>query len=229
MRKLVFMATALLVVSCASKSEKKALDIVGDHYGAKTSFSKGFNKQSGEETQKTFTIKVSDSKLIDSLNADLTCANIALMMYENFTPDEKDNYTQVQVELDQNGKKTDLVFKPEVLIQGEDQVAIFTDFSEKIVNEDYDGIVEVVEPKYMVENLALRLKKFVDDIVKDHGKIVSFKRLGYGLMTYDDGSEKLRFNGQFEFEDGYHRAYFLLTSKDLTNDKIQGYSLNDDE
>jgi len=228
MRKLVF-AAALLVISCASKTEKKALDVIADHYGAKTSYSKGFNKNAGEATVKSFSIKVSDSKMIDSLDANIVCANIALMLYENFTPEEKGEYTQIQVDLTQTGKEeANRVFEPSLLDIGVEKSQMFQAFSDNIKNGDYDAVVEMVDPKYMVENLALRLKKYVDQLKDEHGEIVGYKRLGFGEMIYQDGkSPNYDFSGQFEFEDGYRRSYFVLVPETKGDDLVQGYSMSE--
>ncbi len=227
MKSILLLSVTILLASCMSKNEKKTLDVIANHYGAKTSYSKSYKKSSGKAKVNSFDIKVSGSDLLDSLDANIACSNIALMLFEGFSTEEKSKYTQIGVELNQNGSTTtDLVFTPDVLIGGLLQLSVFRDFSKMMLAKDYKGVVDRVDPKYLEEDVLPRFTKYVQNLTDEHGDIIDFKRVGYGKMTYPDGTSAFQFSGHFEFKDGYNRSYFVLTSTDKDNKHIQGYNLS---
>ncbi|HIP32531.1 MAG TPA: hypothetical protein EYG86_07210 [Crocinitomicaceae bacterium] len=195
--------------------------------GRKLRIPKVTKKSSGKAKVNSFDIKVSGSDLLDSLDANIACSNIALMLFEGFTNEEKAKYTQIGVELNQNSSTTtDLIFTPDVLIGGLLQLGVFKDFSKMMLEKDYERVVNRVDPKYLEEDVLPRFTKYVQNLTDEHGDIVDFKRVGYGKMTYPDGTSAYQFSGHFEFKDGYNRSYFVLTSTDKDNKHIQGYNLS---
>jgi len=44
MKSILLLSVTILLASCMSKNEKKTLDVIGKHYGAKTSYSKSYKK-----------------------------------------------------------------------------------------------------------------------------------------------------------------------------------------
>lgn len=213
------------MISCASDTQQKGLDSIAKHYNATTSFSKGFNTKNNKTTR-YFQIIISNSKMLDSLRADVTLSHVALMLLGNFTEEEKENYDLIKVAYINKSQDTIKYRYPiQVLKQGLDQVALFTEFSDKVVAGKYTDAVSMLDPKLLDKNTALQFKNYMKNLIAKHGKIIGYKRLGFGALS-ENGVDLFQFNGYLSFADYYKKPYIITMTKDVTNDYVMGYNFN---
>lgn len=218
---------AIVILGCASESQQKGLDQIGEQYKTKASFSKGFQTNAGKSFSR-FNVKVSGSPMLDTLRHEVTASNIALMLYDSFTDDEKDDYDYIHVELKKDSLQDsfEATFDPKLLSDGLNQVAIFTNFSDNLLHGNYEAIAANVDPKFQSSQLANNLKSFMNNLHATHGNLVSYKRIGFGIVTSANNKKLFHYSGHLHFSDGYIRPYFVRTSKNIDEDYISGYHLN---
>ena len=225
MKSIIFLLIAIFMVGCASESQQKGLDEIAAYYDANTSFSKNYSNSVGTKKITTFNIKITDSKMLDSLRADITCSNIALMLFDSFTEEEKKDYNYINVELIKKGNDTlSYSYNPEILNIGIDQVSIFTDFSEKLLAKDYKGVFNNIEPSLIQSNSLLQFTNYQTQFVNEHGNITAYKRYGFGVIKKEDGTQVLSFSGFLTFNDGFVKPYYMTVSKQIDNNYVLGYS-----
>lgn len=213
------------MISCASESQQKGLDSIAKHYDATTAFSKGFYTKNNKTTN-YFTITISNSKMLDTLRSDVTLSHIAMMLLDSFTDEEQDKYDFIKVAyINEAGDTLNYKFPPKVLKQGLDQVAVFTNFSEKVAKGNYTGAALMLDPKLLEKNTTVQFKNYMDLLTKKHGKITGYKRLGFGALS-ENGMDLFQFDGFLTFEDSYKRPYIITLPKDITNDYVMGYNFN---
>ncbi|WP_157972858.1 hypothetical protein [Aureibaculum luteum] len=227
MKKYVYLIGIVICFSCASENQQKGLDKVVSHFGGNASFSKSFNSTIGQETIKSFDIKISNSFMLDTLRQDLSTAKIAMLLYDSFSQEEKDDYNQINVELENSSSNKSSIFKynSKTLINLLDQNEIFIEFSENLKKENYQLISENVKPKYRTETLADGLKQFMKNLTDQHGRLVSYKATEVGVFTAKQ-EQQYKYKGFLTFEDDYYRNYFITTSKEVDIDYIAGYQLD---
>lgn len=223
MKPTILILIIVFLTSCISDTQQQGLNEVSALYHAKTSYSKGFNKSAGQKTIKHFNIDVSDSEMIDSLNAVTTCPNIALIVYKNFTEKEKKTYTHIHVELETKKDTVAFNYEPKVLENGLQQVSMFTEFSENLLAKNYNGMIKQINTELIIKDLEIKLKNYFDILIKQHGDIKKYIRTGFGSVNLKNGEKLFRFSGYLTFNDGYNRFYFVNVSMDTKNKKIQGY------
>ena len=226
MKSLFILLIAIFLVGCVSENQQKGLDDIAYHYDAETSYTKSYKNSAGSKKTTTFNVNVSNSKMLDTLRADITTSNIALMMFDSFTEDEKKDYTYLNVTLIKKAKDTvSYNFFPEVLNVGLDQVSIFIDFSEKLLAKDYKGIFNNIDPTIIESDTFSLFTNYLDQLTNDYGDITAYKRYGFGILKQKTGEELLGYSGILTFNNGFTKTYYIITSKQKDNNYVLGYNL----
>ncbi|HHC79116.1 MAG TPA: hypothetical protein ENK46_04480 [Flavobacteriia bacterium] len=225
MKTIYIILASLLLISCASENEKKGLDEVAALYNATASYSKGISSAVGKKTIKRFNIKLSDSKLLDSLPITESAANIALTVFKNFDKKEKNNYTELHVEFI-NSKNDTLAYSfPVRLLQRLlPKIKAYTIFSESIMSGDFERIDNYKNSDYIGVSVVESLKKYTTELTERYGDIVDYQP--YGLVEVKDGKKSLaRFLGFFNFSNGKQVAYSVTVDMPEGKEKIAGYRI----
>lgn len=81
-------------------------------------------------------------------------------------------------------------------------------------------------PKYRTPTLGEELGNFVRPLIQEHGKIKSYNRTQFSIVTTTSKQELYKYEGVLIFEDGYQRPYFITTSTNIENVYISGYQLD---
>ncbi len=193
---------ALLFAACASDSEKKSLDKIAEIYNAKTSYTKSFNSSVGTETMKSFNVKVSESVMIDSLAATVTTANIAMLVYEGLTSEEKDNYTIIDVEL-VNAKNDTVAYNYplDVLKEISDKSTYFKTFSESVMNKSYSKIDEIKNAQDIPDPLGETIAKKMAYLEQEYGALQGYKPFGVAEQKNAAGQTAFQYQGILMFKD----------------------------
>nr|WP_292966275.1 hypothetical protein [Muricauda sp. UBA7809] len=216
-----------ILASSITESQQRGLDAVAELYGTKTSFTKGFKVSNGRKAI-IFTVKVGPSQMLDSLAWPTVSSNIALMVYENFSFEDRKTYTTIAVEklVDNKVKEKPLYFGLNSLANAMDQARIFTDFSEHLIRGEYVAIVENVNPKYKNAQTLPNLTGYMEKLIREHGKIMGYKRTEYGILTLKNGDKLYKYIGYLKFADQSVQRYSVTTSMDITNNVFEGFKLN---
>jgi outer membrane PBP1 activator LpoA protein len=227
MKTLTNLALAIILVACASETEKQSLDLIADLYGAKTSYSKGINASTGEETIRKFNVVVSESKLIDSLAPTVTSANIALIVYESLNEEERKKYDIIDVEL--HNLKNDTVaytYPTEILKKLQVKTSGYYDFSQSIVDGNFHKLDAMRDVSELPKPFATSVKAYVNNAEDLYGDLRSFERFGIAEMQDDKGSA-YQFQGNFVFNSGKKIPYTYVVDILENKDKLIGFKFFD--
>lgn len=216
---------ALALVSCVSENEQKGLDYIGSLYDAKTSYSKSFDSELGSETIKKFNIKVSESMRIDSLQPTVTTANIAWLMYESFSEDEKKSYTHVDVELVSTKNDTASFYYPlDVLEKLSTKATNFKAFSQNLVDGDFVKIDALKDEVEIPATVAVGLKNQIAMMEKKWGQLISYEPFGISEGKDEQGTI-YQFQGYLVFEKGVYKPYLTVLDAAQGKDKLIGFKI----
>ncbi len=221
---LLFFAT-LLLIGCASENEQKGLDKIAELYNAKTSYSKDLSSSAGKKTIRQFNVKVSESKLIDSLQPTVTSANIALLVFENMSKEEKNKYTAIDVELVNSKKDTAGYTYPIKVLEGlSPKAKTFRTFSESIVNGNFNTIESIKNKKHIPQAIAKGLKINIESKEKKYGKVKNYQPFGIAEMK-DEFGTIIQFQGFFNFSNGKKTPYLVVIDQVPGKDEMIGFRL----
>ena len=227
MKKLLLIIATVGLLSCASESEQQSLDRIAEIYDAKTSYSKGFSSSTGKETIRNFTAKISESDLIDSLNPNVTSSNIALLVYQGFTEDEKGKYNNIFVEMvNKKGDTADYTYPVPVLQKVSDKSAIFVAFSESILNGDMDKIDEIRNPETIPEPIGSRLQNAITSYKNSYGSLISYDPFGVAELS-DDRGVAYQFQSYLVFSSGKKIPYLVNIDTSPESNKLDGFKFFD--
>ncbi len=223
MKPLIYFAVFLFLIGCASETEQKGLDDIAKLYNAKTSYSKGFNSSPGQETVRQFNVKVSESKLIDSLAPTVTSANIALLVYESLTKSEQEKYNGIEVELVNLKQDTAAYFYPrEVLEKISKKSILYKEFSENLVTRDFKKIVPLLSTEILENsNIISGIEGKIKGDSERFGKLISYSPFGISEVA-DADYVMLQFQGFLNY---YNKRipYFVNINDETGNDIILGF------
>lgn len=223
------LAAILVFTGCASENQKTALRKVADIYGTKTTHAKGVHTSNNGPASKYFKITLGYSDLVNSLSTGEVTANIALTVYENLSEKEKENLTQIQVELavkDSTGKNVFRVFQLSDLAPPARQAWIFDAFSDACVSGDYEALIQLVKPSSRNEEVALIASDYFRNAIEKNGKVTGYKRTGLYLFILDSGERRFVYKGLLIFENGKEVEYTVQTFENPDTPYLSDYHLN---
>lgn len=216
---------SLVFVGCVSENEQKGLDYIADLYDAQTSYSKSFNNSMGVKARKTFNVKVSGSKRIDTLEPTVTTANIAMLMYESFTEKEKGNYTHIDVELINSKNDTAGYFYPvEVLNKISAKSKSYHNFSQSLVDHDFEKVDNIKDVSSIPNPVAEGLEKKIAAMEGAFGKLKAYESFGVAEATDEKGTI-FQFQGYLVFGDDVRKPYFTVTDATEGKDTLIGFRI----
>lgn len=221
---ILLLLSVTLLSSCASENQQKALDEVAKTYNATTGFTKGF---SNDITY--FRITVADSDIIDDAQVVSAASNIALMVYDNFTEEERKDYTHIEVEISKKSNPNDKItrnYEVSTLVAPNKQAKIFDNFSNAVKSGDFQLMASLIDPQYRKAEDAETIKTYIQKFIDDNGKIIEFRRTGYGLRVFDNNTTNYEFTGIFVFENNKHLNYNVQTYDDVNSQYIYGFHID---
>jgi hypothetical protein len=223
MNKFLLIIATVLVVSCASETEQKSLDKIAEIYGATTSYSKGFSSSAGTETIRSFTARISESDLIDSLNPNVTSSNIALLVYEGFEENEKGKYKQINVEMvNKKGDTVDYSYPVSVLSKLSAKSKIFHLFSESLVNNNAGAIDEIRNEKTINEPVGKRVITAMTGYKQKYGTLISYEPFGISEVSDEKGAA-YQFQSNLVFSSGKKLPYLVVVDSSPGSNKLDGF------
>ena len=222
MKPIITILAGLLLVSCASETEKKVLDEIAEVYKGDVSYSKSFVSNNSEK-RTTFNVFVSNSTLIDSLPPTVARCNSAVLVYDALTEDERKNYTDIEVFLINTKNDTlSYSFGMDILKPIHKKAAVFREFSERIVNKNFDELDTLKSNADIPKSMSVNIKGGIEVKEKTHGALKGYYPFGIAEDT-DEIGKIYRFQSYLLFADGYELNYLIVVDATEGKDKIVGY------
>jgi hypothetical protein len=223
MRTLLILLLAILLTACASETEQKSLDKIAEIYDATTSYSKGFSSSVGQETIRKFTAKVSESKLIDSLNPNVTSSNIALLVFDGFNEDEKSKYKSIDVQLiNKNGDTMNYSYPSDILNKLHAKSKVFYQFSNGLLENDALKIDELRNEKQIPQPVGTRILANLSNYSNSYGSLVAYQPFGIAEAS-DDLGGVYQFQANLVFSSGKRIPYMVVVDTSPERDKLEGF------
>ncbi|MDT0556079.1 hypothetical protein [Patiriisocius hiemis] len=225
MKKIILLLICIALFSCASETEQKGLDTIASLYDATVSYSKDFNSSAGQETQRTFNVKVSNSSLIDSLQPSVTTANIAMLIFEGFTAEEQSKYDYIDVELISTKQDTAAItYNTKLVERVSKKSKNYKLFSKSLIEKDFATIDKIKSKKDFPKPIAAGLRQLIDELENEKGKLIRYQPFGVGETKNQAGEVAFQYQGFLIFENG-RTSYFVYVEDVLDNDKIVGFRI----
>ncbi|MAP55456.1 hypothetical protein [Altibacter sp.] len=222
MRLLTIILLALIKVSCASETEKKSLNSVEEIYGATTAYSKKSSFDVAQGTKKEFNIVVSNSKMIDTLPPTVTSGNIALLVFEGLSEEEKKAYNGISVDLINSKQDSASYFYPSELLESlVTKSGNFKRFSESIVNGNFGKLDALKSDADIPISIGDGVKKTIRNNEMIYGDLLAYQPFGVS-EDRDEIGEIYQFQANLVFEKGTI-GYFVNIDKAEGKDKVIGF------
>ncbi|MFC7358513.1 hypothetical protein ACFQO1_12500 [Jejudonia soesokkakensis] len=224
MKKILLLLTVICLVSCASESEQEGLNNVADIYDATTSYSKSFNTNNGKKTS-SFNVKVSGSKMIDSLQPTVTTANIATLIYGNMNEEERGDYDHIDVELVNAKNDTVGYYYPMNILENiYNKSKNFKAFSEALINNDAAKLDEIRHKADFEKPIGQPLLNVIKNLEKKHGQLMTYKPFGIAEINNSANEQAFQYQGNLIFRNG--KVPYLVTIENIPGqDEVIGFRI----
>ncbi len=220
---------SMFIFGCASETQQKSLEKISEVYETKTSYSKGVVKNAGNPTISYFKVTVTSSPVIEKLVPEVASTNIALMVFEDLTDKEKQKLTHIDVEIVSSDGSSEKNLRRYSLLELENpkiQSEIFSQFSQKLIAQEYEEMIQLIDPQFQREDDASVIKNHIDKLIAKNGKITGFRRTGLGMRILENNEKRYEFIGLLVFENGVTGNYLVQTYLEASNKTIYRFHIN---
>lgn len=214
-------AFILLLVACASEEEQNTFNVIGDYYGAKVTYTKGFSSEVGKKSEKHITLNLKGGPYIETEKPDQLAVYAAVLLYVNLSDENANKYTHIKINLFDDQTQNEAIYKRTYDIATIKNIASKSENFQKTAQLLLDGAPEDIY-NLLIKSYRNPQEKddFVSVINKMHTErsgIKSIKLLGVELLIDNNTKERyLGFNGQVEWENDMKTAMSVRTFEDAT-------------
>lgn len=222
MKPIITILAGILVLSCASETEKKVLDDIAEVYNGNVTYSKSFVSNNSEK-RTTFNVFVSNSVMIDTLAPTVATANSAILVYGALTGEERKSYDDIEVYLINSKKDTvSYYYALDILDPIHKKATVFHEFSQRIIDKDFDQMDTLKNNEDIPKSMAVNIKGGILSKEKKHGSLKGYYPFGIAEET-DKIGKIYQYQSYLLFADGYKLPYLVVVDADEGKDKIIGY------
>lgn len=222
----ILLLSAILLSSCNSSTSeddsfKKGLNReLHRLYKTEASYKDVYDATLGKiEHMDVRNVYVNKSTILDTLNLNLSKTNIASVVYETLSPEEKEGFGYIGISIAQTDKGLDPTTYPLPALKSLDHSKqIAHKFGEAIKNKSFDEIVPII---FKEEGISNSFEEYFNDTTEKFGDIVSYYYYGIGEAEYE--SKKYHsFLGKFIYSKGVSQTFFVNIFQD--GDSITAYN-----
>lgn len=175
----------LFLYACGTDSipsEEKTKKEIASIYVAKTTFEDIKNATLGDiKNVHVKNINISRSAILDTMNRNFSINNIALIMYENLSEEERATYDYIGVNIAQeNGKENPYSFTLNTLKEIDATKKVAYQFAESIVNTSYKNLEPILATGQNPVEAAEAIKEYFTGMTESGGPIIDYYFYGIG-------------------------------------------------
>ena len=209
----------LLIVACASEEEQNAFNVIGDYYGAKVTYTKGFSSEVGKESEKYITLNLKGGPFIETEKPEQLAVYVAVLLYVNLSDDEVNKYTHIKINLFEKETETEAIYQRTYDIGTIKNIASKSENFQKAAQLLLDGapgdIYNLLKEDYRNPQEKERFVSVINGMNTERSGIKSIKLLGVELLIDNNTKASyLGFNGQVEWENDMKTAMSVRTFED---------------
>lgn len=194
----------------SNPSEEKATKEIHRIYLAETTFKDVFDGTIGEvENIDVKNVYVSQSGILDTLNINVSRNNIAAIVHEHLTDQEKELYSYIGVDISRKNKEKDpFTFSIDSAEKMNNAKKTAYLFAEKISNASYQDLESILDPGLNPSKTTKEIQDYFSEITASTGKIINHYYYGAGEGTFETKTY-YSFLGTFVYGNGMTQNFFV--------------------
>lgn len=169
-------------------------------------------------------VYVSQSAILDTMNINFSRNNIATITYENLSPEERESYDYIGVDISQkNGEEVSFSFTISTLEQINTAKKTAYQFAESINNKSYQNLKSIVRTGPSGKEPATLLEDYFTKISASAGTITNYYFYGIGEGEHLSKTY-YSFLGTFVYVNGMTQNFHVNVF--VRSTVVEGYDIN---
>jgi len=199
----------LSMISCNSSepnpTEEKINKEINAIYMSQTTFEDIFDGTlDGIKDVDVKNVYVSQSAILDTIDYTIARNNIAAIVYENLTPEERKLYEYIGIDITRTNKENAPFSFPTVNMEKQSTSKALADrFANAIQNESYEDLKGITE-----EGSSKRIKEYITEITTSAGKMINYSIYGMGEGEHD-AKTIYSYYGQFVYANTMTQNFYV--------------------
>lgn len=197
-------STLLFLAGCASQQEQKAFKIVGDYFGAKANYAKGYSSQLGKESENYISLSLTGGPYINAEKPDQLAVYAAVLLYENLSKEEAQKYTTIKINLFEEGAGNIALYKRNYDIKDIKNIAAKSQYFKQVADflkaNDIKNIYNLLDENHRSDDEREQFESAVSSMMSERQGIKSAKLLGVELLIVKESNVRiLKFYGDVQW------------------------------
>ena len=218
----------LFICACGSDSnpsEEEAKKEIQRIYLAKTTFKDVFDGTIGDV--KNIDVKnvyVSESPILDTLDINISRNNIATIVHENLSDEEKELFSYIGVDISRKNKEKDpFTFSIKSAEKMNNAKKVAYQFAEIISNASYQDLESILDPGFDPKKNTKEIQEYFSEITASTGKVINHYFYGAGEGTFETNTY-YSFLGTFVYANGMTQNFYVNVYEGSTF--IEAYNIS---
>lgn len=228
---ILFFSLTTIFSGCISESEQQGIHEIRDFFGCDVSYKKGISKATGESSKKTFQVELSGGELINQISPELISSKAALLLFNSFDSNEKDNYSHIKCvvkqKLNNTSKTTEMEYAVnDVRVLNEKQF-IYFDCATYLTNREYELLYGRFAPQTIEDLDKEKFFNHLDNLSEVHGYVFNNQVHGFTMYESESNGDTYNFieiHGILEREKN-STDLIITVSADELDDKLYGLQM----
>lgn len=224
----IYLACILFICACGSDSnpsEEKIKKEISSIYLAETTFKDVFDGTIGDV--KNIDVKnvyVSESPILDTLDINISRNNIAVIIHENLSDEEKELYSYIGVDISRKNKEKDpFTFSINSTEKMNNAKKVAYQFAETISNASYQDLESILDPGFNPKKNTKEIQEYFSEITASTGKVINHYYYGAGEGKFETNTY-YSFLGTFVYGNGMTQNFYVNVFEGSTF--IEAYNIS---
>lgn len=211
--------------SDSSPSEGKIKKEISSLYLAEITFTDVFDGTIGDvENIDAKNAYIAESSILDTLNINISRNNIATIIHENLTAEEKELYNYIGVDISRKNKERDpFTFSMNSIEKMNSAKKIAYQFAETISNASFQDLEPIMDPRLDSKKTVKDIQEYISEITASTGKVINHYYYGAGEGEYKSETY-YSFLGTFVYGNGMTQDFFVNIFEGST--VIEAYNIS---
>ncbi len=224
----IYLVCILLMYACgvdSTPSEEKTRKDIHRIYLAETTFKDVFDGTIGDiKNIDVKNVYVSESAILDTLDINITRNNIAAIVHENLTDEEKELYSYIGVDISRNTKEKDpFTFSIGSTEKMNNAKKVAYQFAEIISNASYQDLESLLDPGFDPKKNTKEIKEYFSEITASTGKVINQYYYGAGEGKFENKTY-YSFLGTLVYGNGMTQEFYVNVFEGSTF--IEAYNIS---
>lgn len=212
-RPYIYLICLLFIYACgddSNSSEEKIKKEISNIYLAEATFKDVFDGTIGDiKNIDVKNVYISESTILDTSDINITRNNIAAIIHENLSDEEKELYNYIGVDISRNNKENDpFTFSISSTEKMNNAKKVAYQFAEAISNTSYQELESIIDPRLNPKKTAKEIQAYFSKITTSTGKIINQYYYGAGEGKFEEKTY-YSFLGMFIYGNGMTQKFYV--------------------